>query len=140
MKKIICGVLVFLGLMTLHGQDSIPVLAKKEIFEKLSVDDKVLIVKNGVNCDGKMYIEHYTILTDSLAYEFGLKYRLADSSFVKVVLKTIYSRATYDMMEREYQRVLQNQEQMRKETLKYLNKQNASEVQQLFRMYKILDL
>lgn len=75
---------------------------------------------------GRTYTEIYEVLTDSIVYSFGMEFRSADSSFVRKVPMESCSRKTYDMMQKNTEEAISKQEEMRKETLKFLDETAAS--------------
>lgn len=127
-------VLLALMLITvrLYSQD-----ATKEI----SLKDSTFIVKSSIEYShsGKTYTEIYEVVTDSIVYRFGLMFRSSDSTFVRRVPKDSYTREFYDIMKRETEWMIRNQENARKETIDFLNRYRTSpEVWFLFNLYKVL--
>lgn len=105
----------------------------------MEVKDGVQILKSGVQYSLRTFTEIYEVLTDSLVYRFGMEYRISDSTFIRRRPMSGYSRKLYDEMQSETKRILEKQEEIREQTIEFINRNRASsEVWMYFQTLDIL--
>lgn len=121
MRKIIFTVL--LATVNCFAQDSLPNRAKHDI---VTPKGDSYIHRAGTRYTRSTYTEVYEVLTDSIVYRFGLMFRSADSSFIKRVPLDGTVRTLYDRMQADTEFILKNQERLREETIKTLNRHRTS--------------
>lgn len=137
MRKFILSALILVS-VGVYGQDDIPVQAKLDTRSGIEMKIPSFISKIGTRHSGKTYTEIYEVVTDSVVYRFGLEFK-SDGAFVRRVPMENCDRKVYDMMHETTERVFAEQEELRKETIEFLNRYRTSpEVWFLFKVYGIL--
>ena len=115
-------------------------LGKSEQCDSTLLNKEACIIKEGGYGTSSTYTEIYMVVTDSIVYRFGLKFRSSDSSFIKKVPMEPYSRRFYDQMQAANERAKRTQEQRRKETIEFINGYRSSpEVWLQFQILEALD-
>lgn len=84
-------------------------------------------------------MEIYEVISDSLVRRFGMEFRSSDSTFVRKVPMEGCTRKVYDQMKSDVDFVIHNQEELRKETIEFINTYRTSyEVWYYFKCLGIL--
>lgn len=137
MRKFILLALMLVA-VGVYGQDDIPAQAKLAALSGIELPDGVSISKSGTRYSRKTYTEIYDAVTDSIVYRFGLEFKY-DGTFVGRVPMENCDRKVYDMMRETTERMIAEQEELRKGTIEFLNRCRTSpEVWLLFKLYEVL--
>lgn len=132
MKRIILS-LVLLVSVVCYGQDKLP-----GIQDTITLKEGTQVHRSATRYSSKTYTEIYDVVTDSVVYHFGMEFRYSDSTFVRKVPMGQTPRELYDRMQAETDFILRNQEQMRKETVEFIDRFRTS--YEVWRYFKLLGI
>lgn len=138
MRKFILMAFVLISLGAC-AQDTVSAKPKLDPLSEIVLEKGASISKYGVmgSPTGRTYTEIYEVVTDSIVYRFGMEFK-ADSTFVRLFPMQNCDRKFYDSMKRETERVLAEQDEMREETIEFINRYRTS--YEVWKYFKLLGI
>lgn len=140
MRKYILGLMVIMAsCLTLKGQDAgdhtimkgqdtIPEqlnLDSLRVFFKLDFSDSTVVELEGQIFERKYRIDVYAVLTDTVVYKIGLKFRWDNGAYAGTWRESAISRRLYEDMKHPFKGVAEENERRKKETIEFINQESS---------------